>query len=148
MPAYDWLGIGQENGLPRAWQAVEQALCRRGPPLVHQAVRSRLEDQAALATIRYGDSVICFNFRTYRLRGSPRSLPEIYRSRHAELSLTIEPTQYDQSFKGSECDLENDDLISTLGEIIERHGESRSNRPRPKNIPCSFFLQRRPGSAF
>jgi 2,3-bisphosphoglycerate-independent phosphoglycerate mutase len=101
-------------------------------------------DGQPLATIRDGDSVICFNFRTDRCREITQVLTQtdIPEQGMEKLSLHYTTmTQYDQSFKGVNVIFENDDLEHTLGEVIARNGLKQIRIAETEKYPhVSFFF--------
>jgi len=100
--------------------------------------------QQPVATIKDGDVVFCFNFRTDRCREitqvlSQTDFPE-FSMRKLNLHFTT-MTQYDQKFKGVNIIFENDDLINTLGEVLERHGLKQIRIAETEKYPhVSFFF--------
>jgi 2,3-bisphosphoglycerate-independent phosphoglycerate mutase len=102
------------------------------------------EDQQPLATIKDGDSVICFNFRTDRCREITQVLTQtdIPEQGMKKLSLRYTTmTQYDQSFKGVNVIFENDDLKNTLGEILAGEGLTQIRIAETEKYPhVTFFF--------
>ncbi|HMH22409.1 MAG TPA: 2,3-bisphosphoglycerate-independent phosphoglycerate mutase [Puia sp.] len=102
------------------------------------------EDGKPVATIKDGDSVICFNFRTDRCREITQVLTQedIPDQGMKKLSLDYTTmTQYDQRFKGINVIFENDDLINTLGEIIENQGLTQIRIAETEKYPhVTFFF--------
>jgi 2,3-bisphosphoglycerate-independent phosphoglycerate mutase len=102
------------------------------------------EGQQPLATIRDGDVVLCFNFRTDRCREitqvlTQTSLPEFGMQQLALHYTTM--TQYDHSFRNVHVIFENDDLKNTLGEILEQHGLKQIRIAETEKYPhVSFFF--------
>ena len=77
-----------------------------------------------IATIAEGDVVVCYNFRTDRLREittvlTQKDMPEFGMSTMPLYYLTM--TRYDDSFKGIKIVFDKDNLRNTLGEIIARN---------------------------
>src|SRR5258708_15442871 len=102
------------------------------------------EYQQPLATIKDGDSVFCFNFRTDRCRVITQVVTQtdIPEQRMKKLSLDYTTmTQYVQSFKGIRVIFENDDLKNTLGEIVAGHGLKQIQLAETGKYPhVSFFF--------
>ncbi len=78
-----------------------------------------------IGTIKEGDVVICFNFRTDRLREitvvlSQKDMPE-FGMKTIPLHYVTMAT-YDESFKGVNVIYEKDNLINTLGEVVSNAG--------------------------
>ncbi|PLX06251.1 MAG: 2,3-bisphosphoglycerate-independent phosphoglycerate mutase [Marinilabiliales bacterium] len=78
-----------------------------------------------VATIQNDDVVICFNFRTDRLRQITTALTQ---QDFADYNMSTIPlkyytmTRYDESFKGINIIYEKDNLHNTLGEIVANSG--------------------------
>jgi 2,3-bisphosphoglycerate-independent phosphoglycerate mutase len=78
-----------------------------------------------LTTIQEGDVVICFNYRTDRLR----ELTIVFtQENHPEQDMKIMPlewytmTNYKASFKGINCIFNKDNVENTMGEIVSKAG--------------------------
>ena len=83
------------------------------------------ENGKPLATIQEGDVVICFNYRTDRLR----ELTMVFtQENHPELSMHTMPlewytmTNYKSSFKGINVLFDKDNVENTMGEIVSKAG--------------------------
>ena len=102
------------------------------------------EDQQPLATIKEGDSVFCFNFRTDRCREITQVLTQTDIPEQGMKKLSLDyttMTQYDQSFKGVRVIFENDDLKNTLGEIVAGQGLRQIRIAETEKYPhVSFFF--------
>lgn len=96
------------------------------------------------ASIRNGDAVICFNFRTDRCREitevlTQTDMPEMGMKK-LDLHYTT-MTQYDQQFKHVQVIFENDDLKNTLGEILEQNHKTQIRIAETEKYPhVSFFF--------
>jgi len=101
-------------------------------------------DQQPLATIRDGDTVICFNFRTDRCREITEVLTQTDMPEQGMHKLSLHyttMTQYDQKFTGVKVVFGNDDLVNTLGEIIAGHGLQQIRIAETEKYPhVSFFF--------
>ena len=97
-----------------------------------------------IATIKEGDTVICFNFRTDRCREitialSQRDLPE-FEMKPLKLSYYT-MTNYDDSFKNVEVIYNKDNLINTLGETISKSGKEQLRIAETEKYPhVTFFF--------
>jgi 2,3-bisphosphoglycerate-independent phosphoglycerate mutase len=102
------------------------------------------EKQQPLATIREGDSVICFNFRTDRCREITQVLTQTDMPEQGMEKLALHyttMTQYDQSFQRVDVVFENDDLKNTLGEIISALGLAQIRIAETEKYPhVTFFF--------
>ncbi len=82
-------------------------------------------DSKPVATIQEGDVVICFNFRTDRLREITTVLTQADMPEHEMHTLPlhyITMTNYDEKFKGIKLLFDKDNLSNTLGEIVANNG--------------------------
>ena len=101
-------------------------------------------DQKPLATIKDGDAVICFNFRTDRCREitevlSQTDMPD-FGMKKLSLNYTT-MTDYDKTFKNVNVVFENDNLNNTLGEILANNGKKQIRIAETEKYPhVSFFF--------
>ena len=85
-------------------------------------------DGKAIATISEGDVVICFNFRTDRLREmtvvlTQRDMPDF--DMHILPLKYYTMTRYDDSFQGVNIIYDKDNLTETLGELLAKSGKKQ-----------------------
>lgn len=101
-------------------------------------------NQQPLATIKDGDAVICFNFRTDRCREitevlSQTDMPD-FGMKKLSLNYTT-MTEYDKTFKNVHVVFENDNLNNTLGEILANNGKKQIRIAETEKYPhVSFFF--------
>ncbi len=94
--------------------------------------------------IEAGDAVICFNFRTDRLREltevlSQKDLPEQGMKKLPLHYVTM--TRYDDSFQNVHVVFEKDDVTMTLGEFISKQGRSQLRIAETEKYPhVTFFF--------
>ncbi len=82
------------------------------------------ENENPISTIKEGDVIICFNFRTDRLRQITRVLTQTNMPEYGMETIDLEyftMTRYDESFKGINIIYEKDNLNNTLGEIVAKN---------------------------
>ena len=97
-----------------------------------------------LAVIQDGDVVICFNFRTDRGREisialTQRAIPE--QNMHPLNLRYITMTPYDESFKNVQVIFHKDDLVKTLGEILQDAGKKQIRIAETEKYPhVTFFF--------
>jgi len=102
------------------------------------------ENNQPIATIKDGDAVLCFNFRTDRCREitevlTQMDLPEQQMHKLQLYYTTI--TEYDKTFKGVNVVFETDNLKNTLGEVIERAGLEQIRIAETEKYPhVTFFF--------
>lgn len=96
------------------------------------------------STIKPGDVVICFNFRTDRCREITDVLTQTDRPEFDMKKLDLHyttMTQYDHRFKNVHVVFENDDLKNTLGEILEQNHKTQIRIAETEKYPhVSFFF--------
>jgi len=97
-----------------------------------------------IATIKSGDVVVCFNFRTDRGREitmalTQRDFPE-YDMHPLELRyLTM--TTYDETFHGVDVLFLKENLTNTLGEVLEANGKTQTRIAETEKYPhVTFFF--------
>jgi 2,3-bisphosphoglycerate-independent phosphoglycerate mutase len=102
------------------------------------------KDGQPLASIKEGDAVLCFNFRTDRCREitqvlTQTAIPE-QDMQPMQLYYTT-MTMYDHSFKNVHVIFENDDLKNTLGDIIAQQGLKQIRIAETEKYPhVTFFF--------
>jgi 2,3-bisphosphoglycerate-independent phosphoglycerate mutase len=96
------------------------------------------------ATIKDGDVVVCFNFRTDRCREisialTQERLPE--ENMHPLQLHYVTMTEYDKQYKGVGVVFHNSDLTKTLGEVLEAHGKKQIRIAETEKYPhVTFFF--------
>ncbi len=101
-------------------------------------------DNKPLATIKEGDVVLCFNFRTDRLREisyvlSQKDMPEHGMKTMPLYYLTM--TRYDESFKNVHIIYDKDDLKNTLGETLAQNSKTQLRIAETEKYPhVTFFF--------
>ena len=103
-----------------------------------------IENGIPLTTIKDGDAVICFNFRTDRCREITKALSQMdfpdQDMHHLSLDYTT-MTEYDASFKNVHVIFETDNLNNTLGEILAGHGVEQIRIAETEKYPhVTFFF--------
>jgi 2,3-bisphosphoglycerate-independent phosphoglycerate mutase len=83
------------------------------------------ENNEPIATVQEGDVVICFNYRTDRLRQMTVAFTQ---EEHHEQGIHTMPlewytmTNYNAGFKGINTIFDKDNLVNTMGEVISKAG--------------------------
>jgi 2,3-bisphosphoglycerate-independent phosphoglycerate mutase len=100
-------------------------------------------DQPA-ATIKDGDAIICFNFRTDRCREITKALTQLdfpqYDMHPLQLHYTT-MTEYDATFKNIHIMFENDNLKNTIGEILQQNKLKQIRIAETEKYPhVTFFF--------
>jgi 2,3-bisphosphoglycerate-independent phosphoglycerate mutase len=97
-----------------------------------------------VATIKNGDAVLCFNFRTDRCREITKALSQTdfpaFDMQKLDLHYTT-MTEYDQTFSNVHIVFETDNLTNTLGEVLEQHGRNQIRIAETEKYPhVTFFF--------
>lgn len=101
-------------------------------------------DGSPLATVRPGDVVICFNFRTDRCREitqvlTQQAFPE--QGMHPLDLHYLTMTEYDHSYRGVRVIFRKDNLPMTLGEVMARAGKKQIRIAETEKYPhVTFFF--------
>jgi 2,3-bisphosphoglycerate-independent phosphoglycerate mutase len=97
-----------------------------------------------VATIKEGDAVICFNFRTDRCREITKALTQLDFPQHNMHTLSLHyttMTEYDATFKNVHVIFETDNLNNTLGQVIEENGLKQIRIAETEKYPhVTFFF--------
>jgi 2,3-bisphosphoglycerate-independent phosphoglycerate mutase len=137
--AYDLLvhGIGEPvSDVPAAIRASYEA------GVTDEFLKPLLVDKSGL--IAEGDVVVCFNFRTDRLREmttvlSQQDMPELGMSTLPLYYVTM--TRYDESYKNVHVMFEKDDVSMTLGEVLSKAGKTQVRIAETEKYPhVTFFF--------
>ncbi len=97
-----------------------------------------------VAAIGTNDVVICFNFRTDRLRElttvlSQKDMPEFEMQTLPLHYVTL--TRYDESFKDVNVIYEKEELVNTLGEVLSNKGKKQLRIAETEKYPhVTFFF--------
>jgi len=86
------------------------------------------ENNQPIGNINEGDVVICFNFRTDRLRQITFALTQNNLHEYGMHTLNLHyytMTSYDQSFKGINVIYDKDNVKNTIGEVISKAGKKQ-----------------------
>lgn len=97
-----------------------------------------------IATIENGDVVICYNFRTDRAREITTALTQ---KPFAEFGMHpldlhyVTMTSYDETFKNVKVIFRKDDVVQTLGEVLEQSGKTQVRIAETEKYPhVTFFF--------
>ncbi|MEO6610981.1 MAG: 2,3-bisphosphoglycerate-independent phosphoglycerate mutase [Chitinophagaceae bacterium] len=142
--AYDALVNGRGEKATDAIAAVENSYRNNITDEFIKPVVILDEGQQPLATIQDGDVAICFNFRTDRCREitqvlTQTDLPEFGMKKLALDYTTM--TGYDHTFKNVHIIFDNDNLVNTLGEILQQQGLKQLRIAETEKYPhVTFFF--------
>jgi 2,3-bisphosphoglycerate-independent phosphoglycerate mutase len=108
--------------------------------LIKPIINSTIEN----TTIKNGDVVLCFNFRTDRCREITEALTQKDFTDFGMQKLNLHYTtitQYDATYKKVNVVFETDDLKNTLGEILQQHNKKQVRIAETEKYPhVSFFF--------
>lgn len=142
--AYDALVNGIGEKATDAIAAVENAYANN---ITDEFIKPTIiidEGQQPLATIKNGDVVISFNFRTDRCREITQVLTQIDLPEFDMNKLSLHyttMTEYDHNYKNVHVIFETDNLNNTLGEILEKNGLKQIRTAETEKYPhVTFFF--------
>lgn len=126
--AYDMLVCGEGKKVKSAIQAVEESYAEN---ITDEFITPNIvvdENGYPLTLIKPNDVVICFNFRTDRLRElttvlTQKDMPEFEMKTMPLHYVTM--ARYDETFKNVNVIYEKDDLKNTMGEIVAKAGKKQ-----------------------
>lgn len=126
--AYDLLVHGKGEVVDSLLEGVEQSYAAGVTDEFIKPLALRGADGKAVGRIEPGDAVICFNFRTDRLRELSIALTQQNFPEHGMHTLPLHyvtMTRYEASFKGIDVVYDKDNLEDTLGEYLSKHGATQ-----------------------
>jgi 2,3-bisphosphoglycerate-independent phosphoglycerate mutase len=101
-------------------------------------------EQGPLSTIKDGDALLCFNFRTDRCREITTALTqkEFPEQNMKPLDLHyVTMTEYDKTYKNVGVIFQNDNLTNTLGEVLANHELKQIRIAETEKYPhVTFFF--------
>jgi 2,3-bisphosphoglycerate-independent phosphoglycerate mutase len=142
--AYDVLVHGQGKNFKSATAAIQSAYDEGvTDEFIKPAVITK-PNGSSVATIREGDVVVCFNFRTDRGREITMALtqqdfPEQGMKKLPLYYLTM--ANYDDTFKNVHVIFDKDNLNNTLGEVLSKAGKKQIRIAETEKYPhVTFFF--------
>jgi len=142
--AYDALtsGIGEKAGSVLA--ALEASYQKGITDEFVQPIIASQQDGSPLATIKSGDVVLCFNFRTDRCREITEVLTQKPVAEFDMQPLLLHyttMTEYDKTYKNIQVIFETDHLENTLGEVLANNQKTQIRIAETEKYPhVSFFF--------
>lgn len=141
---YDLMVKGQGQKFQTAVEAIEYNYSKQ---ITDEFIEPSViigNDNDPLAQIKENDVVICFNFRTDRLREITQVLhqKDMLEFDMKKLDLYyVTMTRYDEKFENVNVLFDKDDLSNTIGEIISKHGYSQIRIAETEKYPhVTFFF--------
>ncbi len=142
--AYDALVKGEGQKAADAVAAVEQSYAANVTDEFIKPTVILDEAQQPVATIKDGDAAICFNFRTDRCREITHVLTQEDHADFGMYALNLHyttMTEYDASFKNVHVIFETDNLVNTLGEVLEANDKKQIRIAETEKYPhVTFFF--------
>lgn len=142
--AYDALvnGIGEHS--TNATTSIEESYTKNvTDEFIHPIIMVN-DNNEPITTIKDGDVVIFFNFRTDRGRELTEALSQkdFHEQNMHKLNLYyVTLTNYDDSFKGIKVVFNKDNLTETLGEVLEHHHKKQIRIAETEKYPhVTFFF--------
>jgi len=125
---YDALVHGKGNYTHSITEAIQRSYDSNVTDEFIEPVVKVDDNGAPVGIIRKGDVVLCFNFRTDRLREitvalTQKDLPEHDMQTMDLYYLTM--TRYDESFKNVHIVYDKEDVKMTIGEVMEKAGKKQ-----------------------
>jgi 2,3-bisphosphoglycerate-independent phosphoglycerate mutase len=141
--AYDLLVNGKGKTTTNALKAIENAYTEN---ITDEFIKPIVvcNNYEPIATIKSGDAVICFNFRTDRCREitevlTQKAFPE-QEMTPLDLYYTT-MTKYDDTFKNVHVIYSKDNLLNTLGEVLAAAGKKQIRIAETEKYPhVTFFF--------
>lgn len=142
--AYDLMVHGTGKATTDILGAIKQSYAEGVTDEFVQPIVNVGADGQPLAVIKDGDVVLCFNFRTDRGREITLALTqkEFHEQNMAPLKLRyITMTTYDETFKNVDVVFTKDDLVKTLGEVLQDAGKTQIRIAETEKYPhVTFFF--------
>lgn len=142
--AYDLLVHGTGEHSTDAVKSIEESYAKNVTDEFIPATVMVDENNEPLATIKEGDVVIFFNFRTDR----GRQLTEVLSQKdHLDLNMHkmnlyyVTMTNYDDTFNNIYRIFDKDNITETLGEVLEKHNKKQIRIAETEKYPhVTFFF--------
>ena len=142
--AYDAMVNGEGAKATDAIAAIEQSYAANVTDEFIKPTVIINEGQQPLATIKDGDVLICYNFRTDRCREISEVLTQADMPAAGMHKLDVHyttMTEYDASFKNVRVIFETDNLEHTLGQALAEQGKKQIRIAETEKYPhVSFFF--------
>jgi 2,3-bisphosphoglycerate-independent phosphoglycerate mutase len=141
--AYDALVKGEGQKYGSAIEAVQQAYNHN---VTDEFIKPTIviEKEQPIATIKDEDAVLCFNFRTDRCREITKALSQADFPDFGMYKLSLyytTLTEYDASFSNVHVVFNNDNLVNTLGEVLEQYNLKQIRIAETEKYPhVTFFF--------
>lgn len=142
--AYDLLVFGTGKSFGSATQAIQASYDDNVTDEFIKPAVITDSNGAPIATIKEGDVVICFNFRTDRGRQITMALTQQNFPDHGMKKMSLHyltMANYDDTFKNVHVIFDKDNLINTLGEVLAKAGKKQIRIAETEKYPhVTFFF--------
>ncbi|RYF86812.1 MAG: 2,3-bisphosphoglycerate-independent phosphoglycerate mutase [Chitinophagaceae bacterium] len=142
--AYDAMVKGEGRTAISATEAITQSYHENATDEFIRPTVITHENGSPIATIKDGDAVICFNFRTDRCREITKALTQMEFPQQEMKPLQLHyttMTEYDATFQNVQVIFETDNLSNTLGEVMEQNGLKQIRIAETEKYPhVTFFF--------
>lgn len=142
--AYDALVHGKGNKTQNPLAAIQQSYDDGITDEFLHPIIVTDEQNEPIATIKDGDVVVCFNFRTDRCREITVALTQETFAEHNMKPLDLHyvtMTEYDKTYKNVGVIFHNDNLQNTLGEVLAQNNRTQIRIAETEKYPhVTFFF--------
>jgi 2,3-bisphosphoglycerate-independent phosphoglycerate mutase len=142
--AYDLLVKGEGKKTNNVIKAIEESYHENVTDEFIKPIVNTDENGNPIGVIKENDVVICFNFRTDRCREitqvlTQQNMPEQGMSTLPLYYVTM--TNYDHTYKNVHVLYDKDNLVNTLGEVLEKAGKTQIRIAETEKYPhVTFFF--------
>jgi 2,3-bisphosphoglycerate-independent phosphoglycerate mutase len=142
--AYDLLVKGEGKKTADVLKEIEHSYSENVTDEFLKPIVNTLADGTPVAMIKENDVVICFNFRTDRCREITQALTQTDLPEHGMKTLPlyyVTMTNYDHTFKNVHVLYDKDNLVNTIGEVLEKAGKKQIRIAETEKYPhVTFFF--------
>jgi 2,3-bisphosphoglycerate-independent phosphoglycerate mutase len=142
--AYDMLIDAKGDSFTNAQDAIQSSYDEE---VTDEFIKPKIitdKEGTPLATLNEGDVVICFNFRTDRLREITTVLTQKDMPEHGMKTIPLHyvtMTEYDKSFKDVQVAFRKEDIKNTLGEVLAKNSKTQLRIAETEKYPhVTFFF--------
>ncbi len=142
--AYDLLIKGEGKKTQNIIQSIEASYAENVTDEFIKPIVATDATGKPIATIKMNDVVICFNFRTDRCREITQVLTQQDMPEQGMKTLPlyyVTMTNYDSTFKNVHVLYDKDNLVNTIGEVLEKAGKKQIRIAETEKYPhVTFFF--------
>lgn len=142
--AYDLMVKGEGHKTTDLFKTIEESYAAGVTDEFITPVVNTEKNGQPFATIKDGDAVLCFNFRTDRCREITKALTQQDFPEQGMKTLQLHyttMTMYDHQFKNVDNIFSKDDLTMTLGEVLEKNHKTQVRAAETEKYPhVTFFF--------